>query len=109
MIKDPEHLLDKGWGVKGFDDVDDKNMMLAEFQKLCEQDPVHANLVFNVMALTMLVDGKMARRELGAFHPISSVAIFVNDTDTMDPFRHLDRSYARSTKRDDPLYWKVGQ
>ena len=78
VIKDPEHLLDKGWGVKGFDDVDDKNMMLAEFKKLCEQDPVHANLVFNVMTLAMLVDGKMSKRELGAFHLISSVAIFLN-------------------------------
>ena len=49
-VNHPEDIKKLGWGRDGFDDVDDLQVMLREFQLLQGHDPMHAGLVFQVCA-----------------------------------------------------------
>lgn len=78
LMQDPDHLVEHGWGQKGFDKVDDLDEMLKAFGALCRTDLQHAELVFRVFTLTMVIDGKLSRQENGMFRSIAATTASLN-------------------------------
>ena len=68
----------EGWGQEGFEGVDDVEEMLVELKRLTQDDEEHANLVFNVFLVVLMIDGKMSKQELKLLRRVLGEGMLVN-------------------------------
>ena len=83
-VQGVDDISSKGWGRDGFEDVDDREVMLTEFRKLRDEDEEAAGMVFKIFILALVLDGVIVQSELDLMEEVlRALRIGENESDVV--------------------------